>query len=300
MKLKLALGLVLLGATSLSANAQGRFDDVEITTEKVGDHIYALFGAGGNIGVSAGDDGVFVIDDQFDELNEKIVTAIRDISDKPIRFLVNTHWHGDHSGGNEAFATKQHTLIFAHDNVRKRMSQSNDRGDGNVIPASPEEALPVITFSEANTFHLNGEAVKAIHIAHAHTDGDAIVHFTKSNVIHMGDTYFNGGFPYIDVDSGGNVYGMIEAADKALSLADDETRIIPGHGEMATKADLQSYRDMLALVVSRAEALVEEGKTLDEIKSAGISKEYDKELGTAFIKPDFFATTIYESIQNRH
>lgn len=300
MKLKLALGLMLLGATSLSATAQGRFDGVEIKTEKVGDHIYALFGAGGNIGVSAGDDGVFVIDDQFDELNEKIVAAIRDISDKPIKFLVNTHWHGDHSGGNEAFATKQNTLIFAHDNVRKRMTQSHDRGDGRVISPSPEDALPVITFSETNTFHLNGEAVKAIHIAHAHTDGDAIVHFTKSNVIHMGDTYFNGGFPYIDVETGGNVYGVIEAADKALALADDETRIIPGHGPMATKADLQAYRDMLAVIVGRVEQLVKDGKSLDEIKSAGVSKEYDKELGENFIKPDFLATTIYESIQNRH
>lgn len=299
MKLKLALGLMLLGATSLSASAQGRFDSVEIKTEQVADNIYTLFGAGGNIGVSAGEDGVFVIDDQFDELNDKIIAAIREISDKPIRFLVNTHWHGDHSGGNEAFATKQNTLIFAHDNVRKRMSQSNERG-GRVTPPSPEAALPVITFSENNTFHLNGEAVKAIHIAHAHTDGDAIVHFTGSNVIHMGDTYFKSGFPFIDTASGGNVYGVIEAARKALGLANDDTRIIPGHGAMATKADLQGYLDMLIKITGRVEALVKEGKSLDEIKSAGVSAEYDKELGQGFIKPDFLATTIYESIQNRH
>lgn len=300
MKLKLAIGLMLLSATSLAASAQGRFDNVEIKTEKLNDHVYALFGAGGNIGLSVGDDGIFVVDDQFDELNEKIVKAIRDISDQPIEFLVNTHWHGDHTGGNEAFATKHDTLIFAHDNVRKRMSQSNDRGDGRVTPPSPKEALPVVTFSETNSFHLNGEAVKAIHIAHAHTDGDAIVHFTKSNIIHMGDTYFNGGFPYIDTTSGGSVYGVIKAAKTALTLADDKTQIIPGHGPMATKVDLQKYHDMLVDVTSRVEDLVKDGKSLDDIKAAGVSRKYDKDLGQGFIKPDFLATTIYESIKNKH
>lgn len=297
----LLLGSTLtLGLYATASMAQGRFDDVEIKTEQLRDNVYVLFGAGGNIGVSAGADGVFVIDDQFAELSERIVAAIREFSDEPIRFLVNTHWHGDHSGGNENFATDHDTLIFAHDNVRVRLEQGLDRGDGRVTPPAPEAALPVVTFSETNTFHLNGEAVRAIHIEHAHTDGDAIVHFTGSNVIHMGDTFFNGFYPFIDIQSGGNVSGVIKAADTALALAGSETKIIPGHGPVSNIDDLRAYRDMLVDVRDKVAGMVKQGKSLDDIKAAGVSAAYDEKWGGGFINPERFVTAIYESLHTAH
>ena len=229
------------------------FSKIEIKTEKLSDTLYMLIGAGGNIGVSVGADSVFVIDDQFAPMTPKIEAAIKKLTAKPVQFVLNTHWHFDHTGGNENFG-KAGAIIMAHDNVRKRMSSEQFitflRAKS---PASPALALPVITFAQEMTMHLNGEEIFAFHVPNAHTDGDTIVHFRKNNVIHMGDTFFNGFYPFIDTSSGGTPEGMIATADKVLALSDDKTRIIPGHGPLSNKAELKVFRDMLATVSARAQ-----------------------------------------------
>jgi len=270
-------------------------EDVEITTEKLTDNIYALFGRGGNIGLCVGEDGAILIDDQYAPLTEKISAAIAEITDKPVKFLINTHWHGDHTGGNENFG-KKGALIFAQENVRNRMSKEQLREPERPnVPASPKVALPVVTFKEDLTFHLNGEEILVFHIHHAHTDGDAIVYFPKSNVIHMGDTFFNGRFPFIDLNSGGGVDGMIRAANKVLFLADDETKIIPGHGKVAGKPELRTFRDMLLSVRDRVKKAIKDGKSLEEIKTAGLTKEYEG-WGSGFINPERFMEILYTDL----
>jgi glyoxylase-like metal-dependent hydrolase (beta-lactamase superfamily II) len=240
---------------------------------------------------------VFVIDDQFAPLTEKIVAAIRGFSDRPIRFVVNTHWHFDHVGGNENLG-KMGALIVAHDNVRERMSvEQVMEALGQTVPASPGEALPVVTFSEAVTFHLNGDELNVFHIPHAHTDGDAIIHFRTANVMHMGDTFFNGLYPFIDLGSGGNVRGMIAAADAALAAADANTKIIPGHGPLASRADLERYRSVLVTARDRVAAAIASGRTLDQVKAARLMAEYDEAWGGAFINPEQFLEFVYQSLR---
>lgn len=265
------------------AQAQSRFDKVEIRTEQLSPSTYVLFGAGGNIGLSVGADSVFVIDDQFAPLSEKIAAAIKKITDKPVQFVLNTHWHSDHTGGNENFA-KAGALIMAHDNVKKRLSteQFIEFLRAKEAPL-PKIAQPVVTFSTDVTFHINGDEVYAFHMPKAHTDGDAIIHFRKSNVIHMGDIFFNGFYPFIDTSSGGSPEGVVAAADRVLAMADDATRIIPGHGPVSNKAELKIYRDMVATVSARVKKLVQEGKKLDEIIAAKPSAEYDERWGKGFI-----------------
>ncbi len=268
-----------------SAHAQQNFDKVEIKTEKLSPTTYVLFGAGGNIGVSVGEDALFIIDDQYAPVGPKILAALKLLTDKPIKFVLNTHWHGDHTGGNERIG-EAGALIVAHDNVRKRMSSEQFIAlFKSKVAASPKAALPVVTFSKDVTFHLNGEEVFGFHVPNAHTDGDTIVQFKKSNVFHMGDTYFNGSYPFIDASSGGTPEGVVAAADRVLALADDSSKIIPGHGPMSTKADLKTYRDMLSTVSTRVKAMVKEGKKLDEIKAAKPSAEFDEKWGTSFISP---------------
>lgn len=262
-----------LMAASGGVGAQG-LDAVEIKTEKVSGNIYVLFGAGGNIGVSVGDDGVYIVDDQFAPLTEKIKAAIAALSDKPIRFAINTHFHGDHTGGNENLG-KDGTVIVAHDNVRVRMSEGSFVKAFNMrTPPQTGPALPVVTFNDQAGLHLNGEQARMHHVSNAHTDGDSIVHFEGSNVVHMGDTFFMGSFPFIDVDNGGSIDGVIGAASKVLSIVNDETRIIPGHGPVTDKKGLTIYRDMLAVVRDRVAAMKEEGKTLEEIQAANPVEEY--------------------------
>jgi len=265
------------------AQAQSRFDKVEIRTEQLSPSTYVLFGAGGNIGLSVGADSVFVIDDQYAPLSEKIAAAIKKITDKPVQFVLNTHWHSDHTGGNENFA-KGGALIMAHDNVKKRLSteQFIEFLRAKEAPL-PKIAQPVVTFSTDVTFHINGDEVYAFHMPKAHTDGDAIIHFRKSNVIHMGDIFFNGFYPFIDTSSGGSPEGVVAAADRVLAMADDATRIIPGHGPVSNKAELKIYRDMVATVSARVKKLAQEGKKLDEIIAAKPSAEYDERWGKGFI-----------------
>lgn len=283
----ITLSLALL-LTTISV-AQGRFDNVEITVKEVSDHIYMLQGAGGNIGISTGEDGVFMIDDQFAPLSDKITAAIKTISPQPVKFLVNTHFHGDHSGGNANFEAAG-AMIVAHDNVRKRLSENEKTANAG---------LPVITFSEDATFYQNGDDVFLTHVHNAHTDGDALVYFVQSNVLHTGDTFFNGRFPFIDINRGGSIAGDIAAAKKGLMLINDETKIIPGHGALAIKADYQKYHDMLVTVYTEVKKAALENVSLEEVTAMeAITSPFftDAETAKDFISGPKFRSTVYKSI----
>jgi glyoxylase-like metal-dependent hydrolase (beta-lactamase superfamily II) len=292
-----ALWAALLAAPS--ARAQD-WEAVEIGTQELAPGVYMLSGRGGNIGVSAGEDGVFIIDDQYAPLTEKIVAAIRAVSDEPIRFVLNTHWHGDHTGGNENLG-EAGALIVAHDNVRERMSveQFIEAFDSRT-PPSPEGALPVVTFSASVTFHLNGDELHVFHVEHAHTDGDAIIHFRKSNVVHMGDTYFARVYPFIDVSTGGTIDGMIAAADKVLSIVDDDTQIIPGHGELSNKTELREYRAMLAGVRDAVAAEIAKGKSEDEVVAADPTARWNEEWGQAWLNAETFTRIVYSDLVRKN
>lgn len=283
--MKLHLFLIASIITSVACS-QDRFKDVEITVEKVSEHIYMLQGAGGNIGISTGEDGVFMIDDQFAPLSDKIMAAIKTVSDEPVKFLVNTHFHGDHSGGNENFEAAG-ALIVAQDNVRKRLSENKKTG------------LPVITFSEDATFYQNGDDIFLTHVHNAHTDGDALVYFAQSNVLHTGDTFFNGRFPYIDMNRGGSIQGDLEAAQKGLMLINNETKIIPGHGALATRDDYKKYKDMLESVVKEVSKAISMGKSEDEVAAMeSITRSFytDQETANDFISGPKFRKTVYQSL----
>jgi len=296
MRNKLVLAAALAAAcVSLPAAAQQDFSKVEVKAEKVADSLWMLTGAGGNIGVSAGADGVFLVDDQYAPLTDKIKAAVATVSDKPVRFVLNTPWHGDHVGGNENLG-KTGAVLVAHENVRKRMSKEQFIQLFKLaVPASPAAALPLVTFAESLSFHLNGEDVDAIHVPPAHTDGDVVVFFRKANVIHAGDIVFNGMYPVVDLSSGGSVNGMIGAADRILAAGDAATKIIPGHGSLATKADVKAFRDMLAASRDAIQPLVKAGKTLDQVKAAKPTAALDEKWGKGFIKPDVWTTVVFSS-----
>ena len=273
--------------------------DVEIKVSEVSGTVRMLQGRGGNLAVSAGEDGVFLIDDQFAPLSDKIKAAIATFTDKPVKFLVNTHWHGDHTGGNENFG-KAGAIIVAHENVRKRMSSEQFiEAFGRKVPASPKEALPVVTFDDSVTLHMNGETIEVIHIDPAHTDGDSVVFFKKANVLHTGDLFFNGLYPFIDVSSGGGIDGVIAAAKKLIGMVDDGTKIIPGHGPLATKADYQTFHDMLVGIRKNVAKLMEEGKTLDEVLAADPAKEWNGTWGKGFLTPQAFVSIVHDSLKKR-
>ena len=275
-------------------NAQCQKKEIKIEATKLTDQIYKLKGRGGNIGLFIGDDGVFMIDDQFAPLTQKILEAIQKITNKPLKYLINTHWHGDHTGGNENIA-KEGAIIVAHKNVRKRMSV-DQFVRGKVKKASPKSALPVITFTEDIMMHFNNDAVLITHIHDAHTDGDAIIYFTKNNVIHMGDTYFQGKFPYIDIDSGGSINGYIAGIEKAIFLSDDDTQIIPGHGNVATKADLKPYLIMLKTLKKRFQKEITKGRSLEEVvDNKKITEDYVSFNG--WINEKKIKTAIYKSLK---
>jgi glyoxylase-like metal-dependent hydrolase (beta-lactamase superfamily II) len=286
-------------AGAAAAQEEDRFKDTKIQTVPVADGIWMLVGEGGNIGVSAGEDGVFLIDDQFAPLTERIKAAIAGISDRPIRFLINTHWHGDHTGGNENLG-KEGVVIVAHDNVRKRMSQENFMGAFNMtVPAAPKAALPVITFNDTVTFHLNGQEIRALHQEHAHTDGDSVLHFVQANVIHTGDIWFNGLYPFIDAASGGSVDGVIGAVEALLAVANPETRIIPGHGPVGDEKALEAYLTMLKDARGRVQKLIDAGRTLEEIQAAKPLADYDETWGKGFLKPENFLGVLHGSLTKK-
>ena len=288
-----------LATLSTPALAQRDFSNVEIKTQKVANGVFVLIGAGGNIGVSTGKDGVFLIDDQFAPLSEKIMSAIKELSDQPVRYVVNTHWHGDHTGGNENFG-KSGAVIVAHNNVRQRLSTKQFmKAFNREVPAAPVAALPVVTFSNDVTFHFNDKTIHVTHRPAAHTDGDSLVMFKESNVLHMGDTFFNGFFPFIDQSGGGSLTGLIKAVESALGMTNAESKIIPGHGPLATKADLQNYLKMLKEVESTMSALVKDGKSRDDVIAAKPLAALGETWGKGFMKTDVFTGIVYDTMSTQ-
>lgn len=276
------------------ALAQQNMSNVEIKTTKLTNNVYMLTGRGGNIGVLTGDDGVFMVDDQFAPLSEKIARAIEKISDKPITYLLNTHWHGDHAGGNENFGNSGATIV-SHDNVRERLSTRQFiKAFGRDVPAAPDAALPDITYASDATFHFNNTTVQLMHVENAHTDGDSIVFFTESNVLHMGDTFFNGSFPFIDQSSGGSLDGLIAAVDKALTLVNHDTQIIPGHGPMGNKKALEEYETMLLEVKNAMAPHVNANSTREDVIAAQPLKTIGKKWGNGFMKTDVFTRIVFD------
>jgi len=281
--------LIVCGFSSVFAkSADDGFSKVEIKTIKLGHGIYMLMGQGGNIAISVGEDGVFMVDDQFAPLTPKIKKAIKDISAKPIRFMINTHWHYDHTGGNENLG-KEGVVIVAHDNVYKRMSKDGFiKAFNKKVPAAPKVALPVITFNDEVTFHLNNLEIEVVHRKNAHTDGDSMVFFKSANIIHMGDTFFNTMYPFIDASSEGSIDGIINTANFVLGIADDKTKIIPGHGPLGDKKALLEYRDMLVTLKNRMQKLMDDGKSMDQIIALKPTADFDKKWGDGVLKPDDF------------
>jgi glyoxylase-like metal-dependent hydrolase (beta-lactamase superfamily II) len=279
------------------ALAQRDVSKIEIKVEPLAPGVAVLFGAGGNIGLSYGEDGNVLIDDQFAPLTPKILAAVNGVDPDPVKFVVNTHWHGDHSGGNENLG-KAGAVIIAHDNVRRRMSVDQFSKRFGKTAASPKGALPVVTFGEGVSLNLNGDVLRIIHVRRAHTDGDSLVYWTKANVLHMGDTFFHKmSLPFIDLESGGSIDGLIAAVRTGLALAAPGVKIIPGHGPVATRADLAAYLAMLVDVRTKVAAATRAGKSLAQIKAANPAKRY--EVSGGFIMADAFAEAVYESIGPR-
>ena len=289
---------IIIGClAAASAFAQQDFSKVQIETIPVANGVYMLVGSGGNIGLSVGQDGAFLIDDQYAPLTDKIIKAISAVTDQPVRFLINTHWHYDHTGGNENIG-KGGTIIVAHDNVRKRLAKGQFMKAFNTnIPPSPPKALPVITFTDSVTFHWNDETLEVVHPKSAHTDGDAVIYFKNANVVHIGDLLFNGIYPFVDAESGGSMEGLIAGVDQVLARIDDNTKVIPGHGPLGNKADLKAYRDMLADVHARMTELIKAGKNLDEIVAAKPTADYDAKWGGGFLNPDRWVKIVYAAMQ---
>jgi cyclase len=288
--------LIAVICLTLSPLLPAQSDEVDITTTHVGGQVHMLQGRGGNLAVFAGEDGILLVDDQYAPMSEKIRAAVGEIHPGPLRFLINTHYHADHTEGNEEVAEPV-TVVFAHDNVRQRLTADQFiAGIEYTMKAAPEGDLPVVTFNDRLTFHFNGEAVTAHHVARAHTDGDSIIHFPDSNVIHMGDVFFNGFYPLIDVNAGGSVQGTIEAVQFALGLCRSGTQVIPGHGPLGTCADLESYGQMLADTSGAVQGLVDQGKSLEEIVAARPTERFDERYGQGFIKPDVYAKLLHASL----
>lgn len=302
---KLPLVLLGLAATTLSAapsaRAQSKEDlaKVQIKSTKLSEGLYVLEGAGGNIALSVGKEGSVIIDDQFAPLTARIRAAAKKVGAANLKFAINTHWHGDHTGGNENLS-KAGVVIVAHENVRKRLSTEQFIELMNrKVPPSPAAALPVLTFTSDITFHLNGEELHVIHVDPAHTDGDSIVHLTKANVIHMGDTMMTISYPFVDVGSGGRFAGFIAAADRALVLANDTTKIIPGHGAVTDRAGLSEWRDMLVAIRDNVAKQVQQGKTLEQVLASKPTEKWDAKWGQQFIKPEVLLGQLYRELKEK-
>ncbi len=290
--------LVLLALTICfglsNVSAQTDWSKVQIKATQVSGNVYMLEGAGGNIGVSVGPDGILIVDDQYAPLADKIKDALKKLGEGKLRFILNTHWHGDHTGGNAALGGPDAPVI-AHDNVRKRLgTEQRSEFWKRTTPASPKEALPVITFDHSLTVHFNGEEIRAIHFPSGHTDGDSIIYFTTSNVIHMGDHFFAGRFPFVDLESGGTVAGFTKNVGDVIAKLPAGVKIIPGHGPLSAPEDLKSFHRMLIETTDIVRKKMRAGKTLAQIKTEGLPEEW-KSWGTGFIKTDVWIETIHRS-----
>ena len=282
-RLTYAIVAAITVSLCIAAWAQRDYARIEIKATHVAGNIYMLEGAGGNIGVSVGPDGILLVDDQFAPLAEKIRNALKELGEVPLKFLINTHFHGDHTGGNVIFGDEAH--IVAHANVRKRLQ----------IEASPKEALPVVTFNDSLSIHFNGEEARVIHFPHSHTDGDSVIFFTGSNVVHTGDLFFSGRFPYVDLDSGGDVEGLIKHIEKLLTELPPDVKLIPGHGPLSDIDDLKTYHQTLVATTDMIRDQIEAGKSLEEIKAAGLPKKW-RSWGAGFISTGRWIEIAYRSL----
>jgi glyoxylase-like metal-dependent hydrolase (beta-lactamase superfamily II) len=294
----LAAALLMSGAIAHGQPADT--EKVELKTSKVAGSVSMIEGvngfAGGNVGVSVGDDGMFVIDDELLAMSPKLRAALAALSTEPVRFVINTHWHFDHTGGNATLG-KAGAILIAHDNVRKRLSVGQFVEALNLtIPPAKKEALPVVTFAEDVTLHLNGDEIHAVHVPPSHTDGDVVVYFQNANVLHMGDVYVSQWYPIVDTASGGSYEGFITAVDRALRLCNDKTRIIPGHGPITGRHELEAWRNMIVEIKTRIAKLVAARKTLEQVKAAKPTESFDAKYGGGFIKPDQLVETVYKAL----
>ncbi len=288
------LSMVVL--LSIFSTATAKDAEITITAVPLTKQIYMLAGNGGNIGLFIGVDGTFLIDDQYAPLTEKIVAAIKSVGGDSPQFLINTHYHGDHTGGNEKLGERG-ALIFSHDNVRERLKTGSYINAFKMKrPSVSQAGLPVVTFSEDITFHINGDTVQAIHVSHAHTDGDSFIHFKKANVIHAGDFFFNGFYPFIDVTHGGSLKGMIQAVEKVLSMADSKTQIVAGHGPMGNKEQLFKYHQMLSTAFERLRKLKADGKSAQEAAATNPLADLEAEWGDGLFKGNQWIELIYSGI----
>jgi len=285
---------IILGFVSSQALAQPNLEG-DLIIIPVADSVYMLESEGsGNIGVLIGEDGILIVDDKFAPLVDKIHQSLNEIGGGEIKFILNTHWHGDHTGGNEALGAEG--TIIAHDNVRKRLSKKQTIELFNMVSEPhPKVALPVITFDESLTIHFNGEEIKVIHFANGHTDGDSVVFFTNSNVVHMGDHFFNGMYPFIDLESGGNVQGFTDNVEKLITLIPEDAKIIPGHGALGNLNDLKKFHSMLVETSSIVKTAINAKKSLEEIKKEGFDESIVAEWGQGILKTDQWIEIIYNS-----
>ncbi len=298
---KLLIAALLLIPCMALAQQTPDFTKVEIKVSKVSGNIYLLQGAGGNIAASLGDDGILIVDTEYAPLADKIQAALKGIgvTDKPVRFVVNTHYHGDHTNGDSAWGARGATII-ANENLRKRMESGSSTGNGGAVKfqsaAQPKVALPVITFGDHVTVYLNDEEIRVMHFPAAHTDGDAVVYFTKNNVVHMGDEFIRYGFPFVDILGGGSVQGMIAACEKVAATLPTDVKVIPGHGELATMDDLREYTKMMKDTMAVVQAAIAKGETTDQMKSEKILAAWQKYSG-AFVNTDAWIDTLYNSLK---
>ncbi len=280
------------GDNSHFANKQ----DVTVKTQKVSGNVYMLQGRGGNIGAIAGPEGILIVDDDYKAVSQKLSDALKELGSSTPKYVLNTHWHGDHTEGNDFFG-KQQSIIIAHTNVRKRLLDPPVIF-GQKTPAYAAHALPIITYTETLSIHINGEEVSLRHAPNGHTDGDSIVYFKNANVVHFGDQFFVGRFPFVDIDSGGSVQGLIASLDSLLKTLPADVKLIPGHGPLATISDLRTYRDAIVDTATTIQERMKEKKTLDEIKKAGLDEKY-KAFGSGFIKTDQWIETVHRSYSKK-
>ena len=292
---RILLTLFAMATTATILAQQPNYDTVRIRPVLVSNNLYMLKGSGGNIGVLIGNDGTLMIDDQFAPLSNKINGAIKTLSPGEIKFLINTHLHGDHTGGNDNFK-KMGVTILAQDQVRERMTKETVNRMNEKVPPRQKEALPDITFADKLNLHINDEDIELIHFDPGHTDGDVIVHFKKADVYHMGDMFVTYGYPFIDVSSGGSVNGMISTLDKVLALMDDNAKVIPGHGELSTKADVKVFRDRLADIRDQVAAALKKGKKKEDLANLGITDKYEAEWGKGFLKGKDFVMLVADNL----